>query len=157
MSKTGRAAVYDAPNEPFVIRDYPVRDVHADEVLVKVTMSTICRSDIHSYQGHRPNPCPGILGHEIVGVIEQLGADMVHERQNWHPHATQGTYQTPRTTLSSSGRGRALAAVGITRSAGRAHHRGTALPWSVWLLNNDHLLLLRFARMTQAVWVTVRG
>ena len=48
MSKTGRAAVYDAPNEPFVIRDYPVRDVHADEVLVKVTMSTICRSDIHS-------------------------------------------------------------------------------------------------------------
>ncbi|MBT3660687.1 MAG: zinc-binding dehydrogenase [Rhodospirillaceae bacterium] len=79
MSKTGRAAVYDAPNEPFVIRDYPVRDVHADEVLVKVTMSTICRSDIHSYQGHRPNPCPGILGHEIVGVIEQLGADMVHD------------------------------------------------------------------------------
>jgi alcohol dehydrogenase len=36
-------------------------------------MATICRSDIHSYLGHRPNPCPGILGHEIVGVIDQLG------------------------------------------------------------------------------------
>lgn len=41
---------------------------------MRVTMSTICRSDIHSYEGRRPNPCPGILGHEIVGVIEELGA-----------------------------------------------------------------------------------
>ncbi len=42
-------------------------------------MSTICRSDIHSYQGHRPNPCPGLLGHEIVGVIDQLGENLVHD------------------------------------------------------------------------------
>jgi len=79
MTRTGRAAVYDAPNEPFVIREYPVRDAKPDEVLVRVTMSTICRSDIHSYLGHRPNPCPGILGHEIVGIIEQLGANIVHD------------------------------------------------------------------------------
>lgn len=74
--RTARAAVYDAPNTPFTIRDYPLRDVHSDEVLVRVTMSTICRSDIHSYHGHRPNPCPGILGHEIIGVIDQLGVDI---------------------------------------------------------------------------------
>ena len=74
MSRTGRAAVYDAPNAPFVIREYPLRDAAVDEVLVRISMSTICRSDIHSYLGHRPNPCPGILGHEIVGVIDQLGA-----------------------------------------------------------------------------------
>ena len=79
MKKTGRAAVYDAPNTPFEVREYPVRDVNADEVLVRVTMSTICRSDIHSYQGHRPNPCPGILGHEIVGVIEQIGNSITHD------------------------------------------------------------------------------
>ncbi len=79
MTKTGRAAVYDAPNTPFVIREFPVRDVKPDEVLVQITMSTICRSDIHSYQGHRPNPCPGILGHEIVGVIDQLGENIVHD------------------------------------------------------------------------------
>ena len=73
MSKTGRAVVYDAPNAPFVVREYPVRDVRAGEVLVRISLSTICRSDIHSYHGHRPNPCPGILGHEIIGVIEQMG------------------------------------------------------------------------------------
>ena len=79
MTKTGRAVVYEAPNTPFVIREYPVRDVTPDEVLVRITMSTICRSDIHSYQGRRPNPCPGLLGHEIVGVIDQLGENIVHD------------------------------------------------------------------------------
>ena len=79
MTRTGRAAVYDAPNLPFVIRRYPVRDARPDEMLVRITMSTICRSDIHSYQGHRPNPAPGILGHEIVGVIDQLGANILHD------------------------------------------------------------------------------
>ena len=76
MSRYARAAVYEKPRAPFVFRDYPLRDVQASEVLVRISMSTICRSDIHSYQGLRPNPCPGILGHEIVGVIEQLGADI---------------------------------------------------------------------------------
>ena len=73
MNRTGRAVVYPAPNAPFEIREYPVRDARAGEVLVRITMSTICRSDIHSYEGRRPNPCPGILGHEIIGVIEQIG------------------------------------------------------------------------------------
>lgn len=79
MTKTGRAAVYDAPNAPFELKEYPLRNVKADEALVRITMSTICRSDIHSYQGHRPNPCPGILGHEIVGVVEQLGETITHD------------------------------------------------------------------------------
>lgn len=76
MTRTGRAAVYDAPNAPFQVREYPLRDVRPGEALVRVTMATICRSDIHSYQGHRPNPCPGILGHEIIGIIDQLGSEV---------------------------------------------------------------------------------
>ena len=72
--RTAKAAVYEAPNTPFILKDYPLRPVKSGEVLVRVTMSTICRSDIHSYEGHRPNPCPGILGHEIIGIIEEIGA-----------------------------------------------------------------------------------
>ena len=59
---TGLVATYDAPNAPFQVQPYPLREPQAGEVLVRVSMSTICRSDIHSYQGHRPNPCPGVLG-----------------------------------------------------------------------------------------------
>jgi putative phosphonate catabolism associated alcohol dehydrogenase len=75
----GRLAVYDAPNRPFEIRLFPVRAPRRGEVLVKIRMSTICRSDIHSYLGHRPNPCPGVLGHEIVGTIVELGEGITHD------------------------------------------------------------------------------
>ncbi|MBL0144155.1 MAG: zinc-binding dehydrogenase [Betaproteobacteria bacterium] len=75
----GRLAIYDAPNKPFEIRLFPVRAPRRDEVLVKIRMSTICRSDIHSYLGHRPNPCPGLLGHEIIGTILELGEGITHD------------------------------------------------------------------------------
>ena len=98
--KTGRAAVYDAPNKPFEIREYPVRDVYPGEVLARITMATICRSDIHSYHGNRPNPCPGILGHEIIGTVEQIGADIsndmrgdplkIGDRVTWTEYFHQG-------------------------------------------------------------------
>ena len=74
MTRTARAAVYEAPNTPFIIKEYPLRAPRPGEVLVRITMSTICRSDIHSYEGLRPNPCPGILGHEIIGEIAEIGA-----------------------------------------------------------------------------------
>lgn len=76
MKTNAKAAVYEAPGTPFVVKTYPLRPVKSNEVLVRVTMATICRSDIHSYLGHRPNPCPGILGHEIVGTIEHLGEEI---------------------------------------------------------------------------------
>ncbi|MEE3369141.1 MAG: zinc-binding dehydrogenase [Planctomycetota bacterium] len=79
MNSRARAAVYPAPNQPFEIREFPLRNVAAGELLVRVTMSSICRSDIHSWQGKRPNPCPGLLGHEIIGRIEQLGSDITHD------------------------------------------------------------------------------
>jgi hypothetical protein len=73
--RTAKAAVYEAPNAPFVVREFPLRRVRRGEALVRVTMSTICRSDIHSYQGRRPNPSPRVLGHEIISVIEEIGED----------------------------------------------------------------------------------
>ena len=75
----GKLAVYDAPGRPFEIRLFPVRAPRAGEVLVKIRMSTICRSDIHSWLGHRPNPCPGVLGHEIIGHIVELGEGITHD------------------------------------------------------------------------------
>lgn len=69
----GLVAVYERPNAPFELRRFPVRAPRPGEVLVKVRMCTICRSDVHSWLGHRPNPTPGLLGHEIIGTIVALG------------------------------------------------------------------------------------
>jgi alcohol dehydrogenase len=79
LPATGRIAVYTQPNAPFEVHNYPIRAPRPDEALVKVSMSTICRSDIHSYHGHRPSPCPGLLGHEIVGKIVALGQGLTHD------------------------------------------------------------------------------
>lgn len=68
-----RVAVYDAPGGAFRLADYPLRPPRSGELLVKVRMATLCRSDIHTWQGHRPGPCPGLLGHEIIGNIVALG------------------------------------------------------------------------------------
>jgi putative phosphonate catabolism associated alcohol dehydrogenase len=86
LAASGRLAVYEEPNAPFQIREYPLRAPDAGEVLVRIRMSTICRSDIHSYQGQRPNPCPGVLGHEIIGVIVALG-EGVHQDMRGDPLA----------------------------------------------------------------------
>ena len=74
MVRMARAAVFEGANKPFVMREYPMRPPEAGEVLVKVSMSTICRSDIHTWEGKRHNPCPSILGHEIIGVIDAIGS-----------------------------------------------------------------------------------
>ena len=43
------------------------------EILVRNICTSLCRSDIHTYQGKRNEKSPTILGHEIVGVIDSFG------------------------------------------------------------------------------------
>lgn len=49
----------------------------AGEALVRVELSTICGSDVHTWSGHRSAPVPTVLGHEYVGRVMQLGDDSV--------------------------------------------------------------------------------
>ena len=70
------AAVFTGAGEPFRIQEFPFPDVEPEGVLVRVRMSTICGSDIHTWQGRREAPLPLILGHEIVGEIEELGKEV---------------------------------------------------------------------------------
>ena len=73
MTRTAMAATFVGPNQPFVMREYPVVPPGPGQVLVRNTMATICRSDISSWEGKRHNPTPSILGHEIIGVVEEIG------------------------------------------------------------------------------------
>ena len=44
------------------------------DAIVRVTMSSICSSDLHIKHGSVPRAVPGItVGHEMVGVVEQVG------------------------------------------------------------------------------------
>jgi len=49
--------------------------VHPDDVIVRVTTTTICGSDVHAKHGVIPGIQAGtIIGHEFVGVIAEAGA-----------------------------------------------------------------------------------
>lgn len=48
------------------------------DTIVKVTLSSICTSDLHIKHGSVPRAVPGItVGHEMVGIVESVGEDVV--------------------------------------------------------------------------------
>ncbi|MBZ4192388.1 zinc-binding dehydrogenase [Niabella beijingensis] len=67
--------VFTGAGDPFMKKQYPLPDPGAGELLVQITYTTICTSDLHTHSGRRSAPCPGVLGHEIIGRIVRCGAN----------------------------------------------------------------------------------
>ncbi|MGM9796942.1 MAG: alcohol dehydrogenase [Parabacteroides sp.] len=50
---------------------------HPQDAIVRVTLSSICTSDLHIKHGSVPKAVPGItVGHEMVGVVESIGEEV---------------------------------------------------------------------------------
>ena len=72
-----RAMVLDAPGSPLVMRDRPVPQPGAGEILVEVAACGVCRTDLHVVDGELPHPkLPIVPGHEIVGRVAAIGTDV---------------------------------------------------------------------------------
>jgi threonine dehydrogenase-like Zn-dependent dehydrogenase len=71
----GRVVASNGPRTPFEIREYPVADPGPEEILVKLTLASVCGSDLHMWRGETPpfQRPPGVPGHEMTGVIAKLG------------------------------------------------------------------------------------
>lgn len=51
--------------------------IEPTDAIVRVTLGSICSSDLHIKHGSVPRAVPGItVGHEMVGIVEQLGSDV---------------------------------------------------------------------------------
>ena len=51
------------------------------DAIVRVTLGSICTSDLHIKHGSVPRALPGTtVGHEMVGIVEQVGADVTSIR-----------------------------------------------------------------------------
>ncbi|TMD14337.1 MAG: zinc-binding dehydrogenase [Chloroflexi bacterium] len=46
------------------------------DALVKVTLGAVCGSDLHILHGHTPMNAGAVLGHEFVGVVEEVGREV---------------------------------------------------------------------------------
>ena len=70
-----KAAVFVAPGR-IELQEKRIPDIGPNDALVRVTTTTICGTDVHILKGEYP-VAPGLtIGHEPVGVIEKLGANV---------------------------------------------------------------------------------
>ncbi len=67
-----RANVFKGANK-IGLEDRPVPKAGFGEAVVKVTLTTICGTDVHIMKGEYPVKVGQIIGHEPVGVIHELG------------------------------------------------------------------------------------
>jgi D-arabinitol dehydrogenase (NADP+) len=67
-----KAVLYDAPRS-FSVADVPVPEAAPGEVRIKVDQVGICGTDLHIHEGDFNAVFPLIPGHELVGVVDQLG------------------------------------------------------------------------------------
>lgn len=74
-TETGKAAVLAAP-ESLEIREFPLRAIGPDEVLVKVEACGICGTDIHCYKSDPFGLTPVVLGHEGTGEVLEVGSNV---------------------------------------------------------------------------------
>lgn len=67
------AAVLRAIGEPLRIEPITVEAPHHGEVLVEMTATGLCGSDVHVLNGHYPVEPPAVCGHEGTGVVIAVG------------------------------------------------------------------------------------
>ncbi len=64
------------------LREFALPQPVGSQAVVRVRCCTICRSDLHTWQGKRSAQLPVILGHEIVGEVVALGPGLTHDAMN---------------------------------------------------------------------------
>src|SRR5690242_5453175 len=72
MSEQMKAAVFEG-HERIVLVERPIPSCGPNDAIVKVTLTTICGTDVHIWREEYPVERGRIVGHEPVGVIHQLG------------------------------------------------------------------------------------
>jgi D-arabinose 1-dehydrogenase-like Zn-dependent alcohol dehydrogenase len=76
-----RVCTYDGPGAKPVIRNVPWPKIPKKGALIKVGACGVCGTDLHILKGHRPKPLPWpfTLGHEIGGVLVEVGSEFCED------------------------------------------------------------------------------
>jgi D-arabinitol dehydrogenase (NADP+) len=67
-----KAVVYDAPRS-YAVREVPTPQAGPGEVRIRVGQVGVCGTDLHIHEGDFNAVFPLIPGHEVVGVVDQVG------------------------------------------------------------------------------------
>jgi uncharacterized zinc-type alcohol dehydrogenase-like protein len=75
--KTVNARAVFALNEPFKATTVERREVGLKDVLIEIKYAGICHSDIHHARGEwQEETFPLVPGHEIAGIVAEVGSDV---------------------------------------------------------------------------------
>lgn len=72
MTKVQAAVLWET-GKPFEVVEVDVPDPGPGQVLVRMSASGVCHSDLSVRDGGIPHPLPAILGHEGAGIVEIVG------------------------------------------------------------------------------------
>lgn len=73
-----KAAVFHKPGSITVDTVDDPKIEKNDDIILKVTSTAICGSDLHIYDGFFPQAKPLIMGHEFMGIVEEVGKAATH-------------------------------------------------------------------------------
>ncbi|WP_125098186.1 Zn-dependent alcohol dehydrogenase [Leucobacter chromiireducens] len=73
-----RAAIVDAAGAGFVLSEVALAEPTAHEIVVEVAASGLCHSDLSIAQHGLGFPMPVLLGHEVAGVVAEVGEQVTH-------------------------------------------------------------------------------
>jgi glutathione-independent formaldehyde dehydrogenase len=68
-----KALVYNGPKDVSVQSVDDPKISKPTDAIVKITSAAICGSDLHMYEGRSPAQKGTVFGHEIMGIIEEVG------------------------------------------------------------------------------------
>lgn len=78
-SIAAKAYAVDSATSPFKLFDFERRAPRDDDVVIRVHYCGICHTDIHQVENEwKSTKYPLVPGHEITGVVEQIGSKVKH-------------------------------------------------------------------------------
>ncbi|KAI1917471.1 hypothetical protein LOZ61_000534 [Ophidiomyces ophidiicola] len=73
---TMKAVVFKGPHA-VAVEDRPIPKIQdPNDIIVKVTYTALCGSELHVYRGHQPSDTDFIMGHEYTGIVQEVGSEV---------------------------------------------------------------------------------
>lgn len=78
-NRTGKRAVLTGANQPIEIWERESPPAGPGEAVLRLEFGGVCGTDVHFWHGEVPLPGPVVLGHEGIGIIEELGEGLTRD------------------------------------------------------------------------------
>lgn len=79
-----KAAIFEHVSEPMAIQEIELAEPRGREILVRTAAAGLCHSDLLFFEGKWSHPVPTVLGHEVAGIVEAVGPDVISVQPGDH-------------------------------------------------------------------------